>query len=310
MSPPETSNSRDPEPASEMGLQKQTRYVGRHTSQRWSRGSIGREMSFDMRTSSRAPIGRSGVLAALPSRAMPDPIFADPRLAEIYDDLDADRSDLDAYVAIAEAFHARSALDIGCGTGVFACLLARKGLDVIAVDPAGASLAVARRKPEANQVRWLLGDATTLPAMQVDLATMTGNIAQVFLTDEDWMATLNGIRDALRPGGRLVFEVRDRARQAWRSWNAEASYSTVDIPGIGVVESWVEVTRVADQLVSFTWTFRFQHSGDVITSDSTLCFRERAEIEASLQAAHLRLVDVRDAPDRPGIEFVFITERA
>jgi SAM-dependent methyltransferase len=239
---------------------------------------------------------------------MPDPIFADPRLAEIYDDFDADRSDLDAYVALADAFHARSVLDIGCGTGVFACLLARKGLDVIAVDPAAASLAVARRKPEASQVRWLLGDATSVPAMQVDLATMTGNVAQVFLTDEDWMATLNGIRGALRPGGHLVFEVRDPARRAWCSWNPEESYSTVDIPGIGVVESWVEVTRVADHLVSFTWTFRFQHSGDVLTSDSTLRFRERAEIESSLDAAHLRLLDVRDAPDRPGNEFVFVTE--
>ena len=145
--------------------------------------------------------------------------------------------------------------------------------------------------------------------MQVDLATMTGNVAQVFGTDESWMATLNGIRDALRPGGHLVFEVRDPARQAWCSWNPEASYSTVDFPGIGVVESWVEVARVADQLVSFTWTFRFQHSGDVITSDSTLRFRERAEVEASLQAAQLRLLEVRDAPDRPGNEFVFITER-
>ena len=79
---------------------------------------------------------------------MPDPIFADPRLAEIYDDLDADRSDLDAYVALAEGFHARSVLDVGCGTGVLACLLARKGLDVIAVDPAAASLAVGAARSE------------------------------------------------------------------------------------------------------------------------------------------------------------------
>ena len=106
-----------------------------------------------------------------------------------------------------------------------------------------------------------------------------------------------------------MFEVRDPARQAWRAWNPEESYSTVDIPGIGVVESWVQVTRVADQLVSFTWTFRLQHLNSVITSDSTLRFRERAEIEASLDAARLRLLDVRDAPDRPGNEFVFVTER-
>lgn len=240
---------------------------------------------------------------------MPDPIFADPRLAGIYDDLDADRNDLDAYVAVADEFRVRSVLDVGCGTGVFALLLARRGLDVVAVDPAAASLAVARRKPEADRVRWLVGDATSLPEMRVDLATMTGNVAQVFLTDEDWIATLIGIRGALRPGGRLVFEVRDPARRAWRSWNADASYSIVDIPDVGFVESWVEVTGVTDQLVSFAWTFRFRLSGDVVTSESTLRFRERAEIEEALDAARFRLLEVRDAADRPGDEFVFIAER-
>ena len=239
---------------------------------------------------------------------MPDPIFAEPRLAQIYDDLDSDRSDLDAYLALIDEFGARSVLDVGCGTGVFACLLAQKGLDVVAVDPAAASLDVARRKPDAERVRWRLGDATTLPSLCVDLATMTGNVAQVFLTEDEWLATLRGVRDSLRTGGRLVFEVRDPSRQAWRDWNPEDSYTSLELDGIGVVESWLEVTQVRDQLVSFTWTFRFERSGDVMTSDSTLRFRERRQIEASLQDADLRLLHVCDAPDRPGNEFVFIAE--
>jgi len=64
-------------------------------------------------------------------------------------------------------------LDIGCGTGTFACLLAQRGKDVTGVDPASASLDVARRKSGAAQVRWLKGDATTLPPLQVDMVTMT-----------------------------------------------------------------------------------------------------------------------------------------
>ena len=40
--------------------------------------------------------------------AVPDAIFANSRLAEIYDDLEADRCDLDHYVAIAEEFGVRS----------------------------------------------------------------------------------------------------------------------------------------------------------------------------------------------------------
>jgi len=98
---------------------------------------------------------------------VPDAIFADPRLARIYDALDADRSDLDAYVALVDELSAQSVLDVGCGTGTFACLLAPRGKDVIGVDPAAASLDVARRKPGADGVRWIEGSASSLPAVQV-----------------------------------------------------------------------------------------------------------------------------------------------
>jgi SAM-dependent methyltransferase len=241
---------------------------------------------------------------------VPDPIFAEPRLAQVYDAFEPDRSDLDAYVGLVDELGARSVLDIGCGTGTFACLLASKGLEVVAVDPAAASLDVARTKPGAERVRWLLADATTLPPLRVDLATMTGNVAQVFLSDEDWLLTLNGVRNTLQARGRLVFEVRDPRREAWRSWNRDESYSRIEIPGVGPVERWVDVIDLSGQLVSFCWTYRFEEQGETITSDSTLRFRTRQEIEASLAGARLRLLDVRDAPDRPGREHVFVTERA
>jgi SAM-dependent methyltransferase len=240
---------------------------------------------------------------------VPDPIFADPRLAEHYDLFNADRSDLDAYMSLVGELGARSVLDVGCGTGVFARRLAGAGLDVVAVDPAAASLDVARRRPGAGRVRWLHGDATTLPPLHVDVATMTGNVAQVFVTDDQWSATLEGIRRALGPGGHVVFEVRDPSREAWRAWNRDDSTERTDIPGVGMVEHWADVIDVSGQLVTFRWTFRFDDSGEVVTSDSTLRFRERDEIEASLRAAGLELRDVRDAPDRPGLEFVFVSER-
>ena len=178
-----------------------------------------------------------------------------------------------------------------------------------AVDPAGASLDVARAKPGAGAVRWLQGDATTLPPMQVDAAFMTANVAQVFLTDDDWQATLRGTRRALRPGGHLVFETRDPARRAWEQWTPELTLTVVDVPGIGVVESWEEVTDVAGDLVTFRSLTRFRRDDVVLESTSTLRFRERPDIEASLRREGFRTVEVRDAPDRPGRELVFLALR-
>ncbi|MBC2900102.1 class I SAM-dependent methyltransferase [Streptomyces cupreus] len=240
---------------------------------------------------------------------MADECFGLPRLAAIYDQLDPDRTDLDAYLRMTDEFKARRVLDIGCGTGVFALLLADRGIEVVGVDPAAASIDVARTKSGSGQVRWISGDATALPPLRVDLATMTGNVAQAIVDPGPWQRTLRTAHESLRPGGRLVFETRDPARRGWEEWNREDSYRVTEIPGIGAVETWVEVTDVQLPLVTFRWTYIFTSDGQVLTSDSTLYFRGREEIEATLIAQGYAIEDVRDAPDRPGREFVFVAQR-
>ncbi|MGX1270831.1 class I SAM-dependent methyltransferase [Streptomyces phaeoluteigriseus] len=241
---------------------------------------------------------------------MADACFGHPRLAALYDRLDPDRGDLDAYVRIAGESGARQVLDIGCGTGVFALLLAERGIEVVGVDPARASVDVARGKPGGERVRWICGDATALPPLRVDLATMTANVAQQIADPRTWRETLRGAYEALRPGGHLVFETRNPAARAWEEWNREASYGVTEVPGVGEVESWVELPEVSGPLVSFRWTYVFGADGRVMTSDSTLRFRGRREVEADLVALGYAVEDVRDAPDRPGREFVFVARRS
>ena len=53
----------------------------------------------------------------------------------------------------------------------------------------------------------------------------------------------------------------------------------------------------------------FTSDGAVLTSDSTLRFRSLDELDASLVAAGFVVGDVRDAPDRPGLELVVIASR-
>ena len=93
---------------------------------------------------------------------MPDPIYNDPRLAPVYDAFDADRRDLDAYLALASEFDARRIVDLGCGTGCLALKLTTSQRRITAIDPAGASLDVARSKPGADQITWIEGDAAAI----------------------------------------------------------------------------------------------------------------------------------------------------
>ena len=236
---------------------------------------------------------------------MPDPIFADPRLALIYDEVDGDRSDLDHYDALLTELGALAVLDLGCGTGALACRLTARGVEVIGVDPAEASLEIARRKPGADDVTWILGDVHALAPVVVDAVTMTGNVAQVFIDDEAWHATLASIRAVLDEDGHLIFETRDPEFRGWEEWTLDESMSTVDTVA-GPVQYWVELTEVALPLVSFRQSYHFLATGEVLTSDSTLRFRDRGEIIAALTAHGFTVEEVRDAPDRPGREFVFI----
>lgn len=248
------------------------------------------------------------LLQAERQRCMADEIFENPRLAAIYDALDADRRDLDVYVAIADELGARRVLDVGCGTGTFALLLTGRGLEVTGVDPAKASLDVARRKPAAERVRWIHGTAGTVHDVLVDMATMTGNVAQAIADESEWNSTLSAVYDALLPGGHLIFETRDPAFRGWEEWNRASSFRAVEIAGVGAVENWVDLIAVHGALVTFRTTFVFP-DGNVLTSHSTLRFRERAEVQSQLVAHGYLLEDVRDAPDRPRRELVFVASR-
>jgi ubiquinone/menaquinone biosynthesis C-methylase UbiE len=239
---------------------------------------------------------------------VPDAIFDEPRLAGLYDLLERERPDLRHYLEIAQEFGAQRVLDIGCGTGTFACLLAQHGIEVIGVDPAAASIGIAREKPFAERVHWVLGDASATAAKDRDLVTMTGNVAQVFLTESTWSSTLRAAHGALQPRGRLVFEVRDPTKEGWRAWTREATYRRLELPQQGDLETWIDLIEVAPPLVSFRHHFIFA-DGTTLVSDSTLRFRGQTEIIESLADAGFTVEETRDAPDRPGLELVFIARR-
>ena len=145
-------------------------------------------------------------------------------------------------------------------------------------------LAVARRGPGAERVRWVEGDAAALGMPDADLVVMTGNVAQVFLDDAEWAATVRAIHAALRPGGHLAFESRNPADRAWEGWNRAATYEQIETPS-GPMECWLDVIRVVDGRVTFAGHNVFTDTGEVLVVPSTLRFRSQDELTASLTAA-------------------------
>ncbi|HEX5689022.1 MAG TPA: GrpB family protein [Roseiflexaceae bacterium] len=223
-------------------------------------------------------------ILARASRIKLDLHYVNPRLVELYD-LDNPRgADTDFYVDLATEVGARTIVDLGCGTGLLTREFATGDRQVIGVDPSPAMLAVAQRHPGAARVRWIEGDSSAIGTPDADLLVMTGNVAQVFLEDAEWAATLHAIHAALKPGGYLAFESRNPDDRAWERWNRAATFERIDSP-YGPMECWLELIEVGDGRVRFAGHNIFLATGETLIASSELRFRSLAELTDSLYNA-------------------------
>jgi DNA-binding CsgD family transcriptional regulator len=174
--------------------------------------------------------------------------FSDPRLVAIYDTVNPIAEYQTFYLELAARLSASSIIDIGCGTGLLSCELAKRGYRLIGVEPSKAMLDVARHRC-GEQVEWIEGDALGLGEVGADLAIMTGHVAQIIRDDEVWSATLIAIREALGPGGRVAFESRNPLAREWTAWTPQASRRRVEDAVVGPVEVWFEDPRFIRELM-------------------------------------------------------------
>ncbi|WP_151526564.1 GNAT family N-acetyltransferase [Serinicoccus kebangsaanensis] len=225
----------------------------------------------------------------------------DPRLAELYDVENAGTWDHDYFRGLAARLAAHRVTDVGCGTGTLAVALAADGHDVTGLEPARASLDVARRKPGAERVTWVHGYADALPDEAADLVVMTAHVAQYLTTDEDWEATLGHLHRHLAPGGHLAFDSRNPAARAWEGWTPEATRTTYPHPRGGEVTAWAQVDRVEQPPGEVGGEPRgpvVTHVGHTVLEDGhlaypeTLRFRTRAELEESLARTGFEVLEV------------------
>lgn len=213
-----------------------------------------------------------------------DQHYVDPRLVVLYDIDNPLGIDSDFYIRLASKVQAKTIIDLGCGTGLLTRKLATGKRKVVGIDPASVMLAYAQRQPDAEKVEWINGSSADLGERNADLVIMTGNVAQVFLDESEWVETVTAIYSTLKSGGRLAFETRNPAAKAWEEWTQEKTFQRIDSP-FGPIESWLEVVGFSNGRLHFRGINRFIDSGEEVIVDSHLRFRSKTEIEQSLHNA-------------------------
>ncbi len=216
---------------------------------------------------------------------MADHLFADARLAALYDAWSprSQRADFDFYMPMVMA--AASVLDAGCGTGAMLheARAAGHAGRLCGLDPAPGMLAQARKRMD---IEWICGDLASVTwASAFDLAVMTGHAFQVLVEDDHIRAALAAIRAALKPTGRFAFETRNPAARAWENW----------IPGhaVEIVAANGETVRITTQvqapfdgrIISFTHTFACDRWDRPEISWSTLRFLSPKALSSFLAEA-------------------------
>ena len=180
-------------------------------------------------------------------------------------------------------------LEIGCGTGIVALPLARRGHAVTGVDAAPAMLAHARAKAEAQglEIDWMLADARRLALGRLfRLVLLTGHTFQAFLARADQDALLQAVARHLAPGGELVFETRNPAGHDLGPVDDEAEGEYVDADGRRVGVSYSQRYDAAMQVMHWTTHRRWREGAREVRVDRRIdCrFTGPEELEEMLRA--------------------------
>ncbi len=136
-------------------------------------------------------------------------------LASSYDRLTNDvdyQGVVDFYYEIIrrEGLSPKSAVDLGCGTGSVACLLAERGLRVVGVDMAEDMLTVADEKAQtlANPPMFVRQKMQHLRLPRaVDMAVCALDSLDYILDPRDCAEAIRRVYKALNPGGIFIFDV-------------------------------------------------------------------------------------------------------
>ncbi len=142
-------------------------------------------------------------------------------LAEEYDVLTATASRVGParrFVrGLTESGEVSSALDVACGTGLYAIELARAGVETVGADLSAEMVAAARDRArrEGVEVRFVpaaMQDVADRVDGPFDVVVCMGNSVPHLLTDHDLELAMAGFRRLTRDGGRTIIQLLNYER--------------------------------------------------------------------------------------------------
>ena len=211
--------------------------------------------------------------------------FSDSRLVALYDTLNPFGDDSEFFCQLADKLSIKIIIDLGCGTGLLTCELAKRGHQMIGIEPSKAMLDVARSKPYAEQIKWIKGGFEQMDGLQADMVIMTSHVAQFFLEDKEWQEMLKAAHQVLKPGGYIVFDIRRLSSPPFKGWPTKDNPRNFGNTPVGPVEWWFRLLNVENKRVRYELHYFFVQSGEEVVSINELIFRSQNEITRALSDA-------------------------
>ncbi|HWK80638.1 MAG TPA: class I SAM-dependent methyltransferase [Thermomicrobiales bacterium] len=210
--------------------------------------------------------------------------YTDLQAAELYDVLNP-WSGSDAFF-LDWVMGARSAIDIGCGTGRLLHRAREAGHtgELVGIDPDPGMIAVASAS-RVGGVAWRQVRAAEIAdRARFDLAVMASHGFQYLATDEELDRSLAAIARALKPGGRFVFDTRNPLAREWETWTPEHPVDVVD-PAGRELRMVYHVEEVTADRVTFTESTCDRDGWPLRVDRATFRFLPLEALNARLHAA-------------------------
>ena len=136
------------------------------------------------------------------------------KFAKYYDIIYADKDyekECDFIEAIIQAYHVssnpRKILDIGCGSGEHAMILAQRGYQMTGIDFSETMISMAKKKSSSLNIDFQIMDMTEFSlAEKFDVCTCLFSSICYLPRNDDLKTTLKSIRESLQPDGLFIFD--------------------------------------------------------------------------------------------------------